>query len=565
MTIGQAEALLLQGVEAAAKGELAEAARCWWQLIELDPSATLITQAWFNLGLLCKKSNNFTNAIACFESALKADEANHEAREQLALALADQGNTRDAISHLQHLVDAAPAACHHFNLALLFTRVQAFDQAELHYQAALTLQPDHADALSNLGLLLADRGMTQAAIDCLKRAAASAPDNATVCVNLGALLESTNQLDIAAMLLQRAVDLEPEDALHHCNLAVVCVEQRKLAAAEAGFRQALALAPDFHGAAVYLAQLLLACGRYAEGWPLHEARFPLAAALGKPLLAVSDAPRWQGESLRDKTLLLIPEQGYGDEIMFSRYVACLHEMGVARVIVLARPQLLPVLRSLAGVEVLGLAEVDSLPQHDYWLTSMSVPMYCALSTIPATLPYLHAPVDAGQWWASRLRPAAEKLRVGLLWQGNPLHANDAQRSLGDISLLAPLWAVEGVSFFSLQREQLETALDLQQFGSEIADFGDAAALLSQLDLIISVDSAYAHLAGALGKPVWVMLPLCRTDWRWHYTGDTSVWYPGVMRLFRQSERGDWTHVVQAITIALTEWVASQASQPQPGR
>lgn len=559
MTIAQAEALLLQGVEAAGKGELAEAARCWWQLIELSPSATLLTQAWFNLGLLCKKSNNFTNAIACFENALKADEANHEAREQLGLLLADQGNTRDAIGHLQRLVETAPAARHHFNLALLLSREKVFDQAELHYQSALTLQPDHADALSNLGLLLADRGMTNEAIACLKRAAASSPSNATVCVNLGGLLESTNQLDIAALFLQRAVALEPQDAMHHSNLAVVRVEQRDLAAAEAGFRQALALRPDFHGAAVYLAQLLLASGRYAEGWPLHEARFPLAAALGKPVLAVSDAPRWLGESLHDKSLLLIPEQGYGDEIMFSRYVSNLREMGVARIILLARPQLLPVLGSLVGAEVLSLAEVGQLPPHDYWITSMSVPMYCDPSSIPAKLPYLQAPADAVQKWVGRLGPATDKVRVGLLWQGNQLHANDAQRSLADVSLLAPLWAIEGVSFFSLQREQVETALDLQQFGSEIADFGDAAALLSQLDLVISVDSAYAHLAGALGKPVWVMLPICRTDWRWQYTGDTSTWYPGVMRLFRQTERGDWASVVRALAAALAEQVASPVS------
>ncbi|MBX9849881.1 MAG: tetratricopeptide repeat protein, partial [Rhodocyclaceae bacterium] len=461
----QAEALLLQGVEAAGKGELVEAARYWWQLIELSPSPPLLTQAWFNLGVLCNKSQNTRNAIACFENALRADEANHEAREQLALVLAEQGDignvsdasdASDAIGHLQRLVTDAPEARHHFNLALLLSRERAFDQAELHYQLALTLQPDHADALSNLGLLLAERGMTNEAIDCLKRAAASAPDNATVCVNLGGLLESTNQLDIAALLLQRAIDLEPEDALHHSNLAVVRVEQRDLAAAEAGFRQALALAPDFHGAAVYLAQLLLACGRYAEGWPLHEARFPLAAATGKPVLAVSDAPRWQGESLHGKTLLLLPEQGYGDEIMFSRYVSRLREMGAARIILLARPQLLPVLRSLAGVEVLSLSEAAPLPAHDYWLTSMSVPMYCDPSSIPAKLPYLQAPVDAVQTWAERLGPVTDKLRVGLLWQGNHLHANDAQRSLTDISVLAPMWAVEGVSFFSLQREKVET-------------------------------------------------------------------------------------------------------------
>jgi hypothetical protein len=182
--------------------------------------------------------------------------------------------------------------------------------------------------------------------------------------------------------------------------------------------------------------------------------------------------------------------------------------------------------------------------------------------IPASLPYLSVPAESRQRWAGRLvEPKA--FRVGLLWQGNVLHQNDAHRSLPGVESWLPLWQVTGVEFISLQRERVEVQAAQQtliQFGAEIADFGDAAAIVDQLDLIISVDSAYAHLAGALAKPVWVLLPKRNTDWRWQQQGGDSPWYPGVMRLFRQSQRGDWDSVLIQVREALLALLESRQVQ-----
>ena len=545
-----AEMLLQQGVQAAMQGQPGQAAQCWQRTLALCGDADLQTQAYFNLGVLCRKCGEPESAVACLHQALLADEANHEAREQLATLLADRGEVLESIAQFEKLVETQPEARHYFNLGILYSTLGEGVQAETHYRSALTLMPAHAESLSNLGLLLAERGLTGEALSCLKRAVAIAEQSPQAHANLAQLLEADDQLDVAAHCLERAVALKPEDAGLHCDLAVLRTEQRRLDEAESGFRRALQLDPAHRSAKTFLGQFLLAQGRFAEGWPLHEARFGRNATAGRPLLPTLATPAWQGDALHGKTLLLRQEQGFGDEIQFIRYLPRLLAFAPAKIRMQCWSALHPLFSGLPGIEL--HAETDAVPSHDVWISTMSLPLYCGSSDIPDELPYLQAPAERVDAWRKRLGSASAKLRVGLLWQGHRLHGNDAHRSLPSVEVLAPLWQVDGIEFYSLQRETVETGLSLRQFGAEIADFGDAAALIMQLDLVISVDSAYAHLAGALGKPVWVLLPACRTDWRWGYEGTTSPWYPNVMRLFRQPHRGGWSELVPDVLDALSD-------------
>ena len=538
-----AELLLQQGVQAAQSGQPGRAAQCWQGVLSLCGDADLHTQAYFNLGVLCRRSGNAAGALACLREALLADQDNHEAREQLADLLAERGELDEAVAEFERLSSAQPEARHHFNLGILYSRRGDSAAAERHYRAALAQMPAHADSLGNLGLLLAERGIEDEALACLKRAAELASPQAHA--NLARILEAGDQLDVAVLYLERALDLSPDDAELLCDLAVVQVEQRRLEEAEAGFRRALAINPQLHRAATFLGQLLLAQGRYAEGWRLHEARF--GRRQDRPLLPALSTLPWQGEPLAGKTLLLRQEQGFGDEIQFIRYLPRLQALGPACIHLQCWSALHPLFADLPGVEL--HAETAVVPSHDFWISTMSLPLHCGVEVIPAQLPYLQAPPERVAEWARRIGPPSSRLRVGLLWQGHKLHANDVHRSLVSVDCMAPLLQVPA-DFFSLQRDSIETDLPLHQSGSAIADFGDAAALIMQMDLIISVDSAYAHLAGALGKPVWVLLPACRTDWRWGYTGEASAWYPDVMRLFRQARRGDWDTVLARVAAAL---------------
>jgi hypothetical protein len=262
--------------------------------------------------------------------------------------------------------------------------------------------------------------------------------------------------------------------------------------------------------------------------------------------------------LAGKALLVVQEAGHGDMIQFCRYLPQLKAAGPARLDLVCPPALRDLFASLAGVDAL-VPPGDKIARraYDYWVAPLSLPHLCAtrLDSIPAPIPYLHASAERLARWAPRL--AGDGLRVGLAWKGNPAYENDADRSLPSLDLLAPLASVAGVRFISLQKgagedeaRRAPAALPLLHLGAEIADFADSAAIVAQLDLIVSVDTALAHLAGALGRPCWVMLPDYKTDWRWLVDRSDSPWYPRQLRLFRQRGTGGWPPVVEEIRSAL---------------
>lgn len=421
------------------------------------------------------------------------------------------------------------------------------------FQQAADAAPDLAEAHANLGYLQDLRGAREAAEASYRRALALQPHSVETLLNLGGLLAQRKHLGEAEACYRQALELQPDQPQVWSNLGALYANLHRDVEAEACCRRAIALAPERPKATFNLSYLLLRQGRYEEGWACFEAR-DWYAALARHL----QCPRWQGEPLAGKSVLLGYEAGHGDMIQFCRYAAELKARGAAHVTLLCHPALKRLFASLAAVDsVIAFDEHVPHTGWDVWTPLMSCPFYCQtrVDSLPATLPYLHAQAALVDQWRAALPVSG--LRVGLAWRGNPKFDNDGDRSLPDLSVLAPLWQVPGVSFVSLQKGAGEDQarhppagqpfLDL---GSQAQDFADVAAMVANLDLVISVDTAVAHLAGALGKRCWLMLPAYQTDWRWLDARSDSVWYPDVMRLFRQRVMGDWAPVVEQIKAEL---------------
>jgi tetratricopeptide (TPR) repeat protein len=441
------------------------------------------------------------------------------------------------------------------------------DEAMQRYLDAIHLAPNPARAHLNRGNILLLQGDLNGALDAFRTAIKHQPDYAGAYYNIGNALLNDGKLDEAAASYRRALEIQPDYAEVHCSLGVALKELGQLDDAVASFRNALEINPDLVEAHLNLGSLLLSQGRYAEGWPEYEARYDPCYSGRQSIPPNLAFPRWQGEPLTGKSIVVWPEQGFGDEIQFARYIPLLKTRGVSRITLVCKPPLKALLETLTCVDaVVPQSEAASLPFHDYWTFSMSLPLHFAttVETIPVVPPYLSAPSERLNRWHNRL--PAGGLKVGLVWKGSALHDNDVNRSLPSLSTLAPLWSVPGVIFISLQKGQGEeeaatppTGQPILHLGSEILDFTDTAAIVAQLDLVICIDTAIAHLAGALNKPCWLLLPASGTDWRWLRERSDSPWYPDVMRLFRQTKASDWAATIGDVAQNLKSWVDERTS------
>lgn len=435
-------------------------------------------------------------------------------------------------------------------------------QAMASFRHALALQPDMAEAWSNLGMLLEDAQQWDEAASCYQQALQHAPDLFAACMNLATLQAQRLQFAQAEASYQRAIQLRPQDPSVWSNLGAMLTCMRREDDALACLNHALQLDPDYGKARFNLGYLLMRQGRLREGWLCNESRpFPgeLQAKLG--------ITRWMGDALNGRAILIAPDAAHGDLIHMVRYVPVLKALGAGRIGIWGQPALKRLLSQIPELDdYFGFDEPFAPAAWDTWVSLMSLPYLCGttLDTIPARLPYLQAdPVRvaerAAQGMAQRHDGTRADLRVGLVWRGNPAHENDAQRSLPSLASLAPLWRVPGVRFFSLQsgagaEEAVHPpiGLHLAPLQEPLGDFAETAAVVANLDLLIGVDTSMVHLAGALGKPVWVLLSDYKTDWRWMNERSDSPWYPGVMRLFRQDKSGQWGPVIERVAQALAE-------------
>lgn len=446
--------------------------------------------------------------VAKLEASVKAGRA----RDVLAFADANPKAVEGSAAIASAIADAAEA-------------VGDRTRAEALQRKVLELEPGHSSTINNLALLLIKR----------------------------------DAFEEAESLLRALLGRDPDHIEARYNLALIHLRRCELPQAEAEARRVLAQKPSHERAPFLLGLSLLTQGRYAEGWAGFEARVLPVNAGGNVIAPSLPYPPWRGESLASKSILVWMEQGLGDEIMMARYAAVLKQMG-AQVSWICRPAMAPLLRGVAGIDHLHVASGSvSMPRHDYWCLPMSLPRGCGttLQTIPSRNPYVSAPaplIDGGDL----LSPA--KLRVGVVWKGAAALANDRNRSLPSLETLRTLWSVAGVEFHSLQKGQGEEQgaappadQPLTDLGPTLTDLAQTAEAIAELDLVICVDTAVAHLAGALGKPCFVMLPAIGLDWRWGATGATTPWYP-TLTLFRQTTPGDWEPVVARMAAALAERV-----------
>jgi tetratricopeptide (TPR) repeat protein len=435
-------------------------------------------------------------------------------------------------------VAAAPAEATWRDLAGACLRLGDHAAAEQACRAAIALAPAAGQPWLDLGWVLLARREFAGAEAALRAALARDPALYVARRNIGPALYSQGRLEEAVAATREALRHRPDDALSWRNLATAQRALADLAGAEASLRQAIRHAPEFAEAHRDLGQVLLAQGRQAEGLDEHEWRLRATPSGADPL----PGPRWTGQPLRG-TLLLHFEQGFGDTIQFLRFVpAAAARAGHA--VLCVRPPLVRLAAELAP-NLRVVAHGAKLPRSDAYAYLLSLKRL--LGEAGAPVPYLRVPAARRADW--RARDWGRGRRIGIVWAGRPEHEEDARRSI-DPALLAPLLALPGLCWYALQPGAALPA-GVSALPGPVADFADTAAALTALDLVITVDTAAAHLAGALGVPVWTLLAFV-PDWRWGLDRAQTDWYP-CMRLYRQPARGDWAAVIAAVRRDLLHW------------
>lgn len=423
------------------------------------------------------------------------------------------------------------------------------------YGQALLLDPRLPDIYNNMGVALRRLGKREAAVACYRRSLVLKPDHPGAYTNLGNVLRELGRIEVAVASHRRAVSLAPNSADAHYNLGLALRDLGETDEALKEFAATLKLDPDHADCRWDRALTMLQKGNLKEGFKEYEWRWKLART---PARAFKQ-PLWDGKPLAGKTILIHAEQGFGDAIHFARYVPMVKALG-GTVVLETRPELARLFSTLAGVGQVVNAGAP-LPRFDVYAPMMSLARIfgTTLETIPKAVPYLRAPEAHAPGLPANL---GKQRKVGIAWAGSRTHQNDANRSV-KFSNFVELLGLPETTIYSLQ--QGPAAADIREhgcqafvmdLGTRMRDFADTAAVLQQLDLVIAVDTAVAHLAGALGKPVWVALPY-PGDWRWMQEGDRSPWYP-TMRLFRQRRPGEWDLVFERIRKALHDEISGRA-------
>ena len=434
--------------------------------------------------------------------------------------------------------------------------LRRFEEAAALYRELLRREPGLPPAVNNLGNMLRELGRLDEAEAAYSEALALEPANAAIICNRALILKDMGRAVEAEAECRRSLAMNPT-AIGHSNLGLILYFTGRIVEALEEFRAANALANDLPDVVFHEAVALLHLGRFAEAWPKYEARWGRQRALERRHGFVQ--PLWQGEPVAGKTILIHSEQGFGDTLQFIRYASLLAERG-ARVILDCQPALARLMARADGISQV-VPHGAPLPDFDFHAPTMSLPLRfgTVLESIPGRVPYIRPPAEATEQWAKAMTGFPGR-RVGLVWAGDARHYDiecamtDRRRSLA-LEAYAPLFDIPGLRFFSLQigptAAQARGVSQLVDLTGSIEDFADTAGLIAHLDLVISVDTAVAHLAASMGKPVWV---LSRFDncWRWMRDRDDSPWYP-TLRLFRQSAPGDWKPVLEQLRDQLAKW------------
>lgn len=445
------------------------------------------------------------------------------------------------------------------NLGNAYLEQNSLEEAEKCLRHAIKIAPNLVVALNNLGNTLEKLNRLNEAESLYQKAISLRPDYAQAYYNYGITLQKLERFADAEQNYRQAITLEPNHAKSHSNLGLILKHQGQFEESEQRFLTALQLDPNFIDAHYNYGLLLLLLGRLKEGWAQYQWFYhPKNLNPSKPKQPNLQAQQWQGQSLQGKTILIHSEQGFGDLIQFVRYAELLKAIGATVWILVTKP-LVELFKTVPWIERVLENGEQYQAVFDYWVFPLALPYWfqTTIETIPLNLPYLSVNENKVSWWREWVNSQipTENKRVGLVWAGNPAHSNDANRSI-DFAKLSVLANCENITFVSLQlgekaQHELENCPDgltILNAAPLIHDFTDTAALLVVLDLLVTVDSAPAHLAAALNLPVWILVTKV-PDWRWLLNRGNSVWYEST-RLFRQLERGDWIGILKNIKAEL---------------
>lgn len=544
-----AESLFQTALGHQQRGQTDKAMDSYRQAIRIKPG---FAEAIFNLGVLHYRQNQWDPAIDCFRRAMELKPGTSDSEHNLAMALQQSGRYELAAGVIEHLL-AATGESLDLLMALGLCRYHEgrYEQAIEALSRALELNPEDSNCLDTIGLCCHRLGKTALAETLFLKAVDCHPENLRTYYNLGNLYLDMNRPDETIKWYRLALDKNPDDAEAQCEMGKLCLKFLYLAEACDHFRNALRINPELSDASLSLATTTLMAGDFTNGWRYYMKRFTHRDALNQDRHYSSRWPLWQGEPFSGKRLIVHCEQGLGDSIQFARFLPEVKKRG-GRLIFHVQEALLPLFESFAeidDIDVLSRRPWESL-KADLYVPLLNVPacLGVTLASLPAGTPYLYAGESGKTQWQQRLY--SDKPRVGIVWAGNPNHVNDCNRSI-PMKTLARLSDHPGIQLYSLQKDipihqarMLKDQYGILSLGNDFHDFGDTAAALASLDLVITVDTAIAHLAGAMAKPVWVLLPFL-PDWRWLLHRTDSPWYP-TMRLFRQPRAGDWEQVLITI-------------------
>ncbi|WP_176216891.1 tetratricopeptide repeat protein [Andreprevotia lacus] len=509
------------------------------------------------------QSGDLAGAEAGFMASLQLNQGQADAWLNLGNVRRERGALQDALAAFDQCLalnaDFPPAWVNRGNV---LTALGRHADAISSHQRALALAPDYADAHGNLAIAYWEQRDFAAALAAAEQAIALDNADPAPWLTRGHALRGLSRYADSLQSYEAALARNPSHAHAWQNKANALCDLGRHAEALQSYAQALQLTPDDADIQWAIALTQLQLGQFAEGWANYEARWRLPSRAGD--LARFAIPRWAGEPLQGKRIVLHTEQGFGDAIQFSRFALTLLAQG-AHVTLEVKAPLQTLLQSLSPAIQIVAQAGSSFADHDYHCPLMSLPhvLGTTLATLPAQTPYLHASRARQAEWAARLG-APSALRVGLVWSGSPTHKDDYSRSI-PLAQLAGLVATPGTEFHSLHervRDSDQAALaqlPITSHADRLSDFEATAALISQLDLVITVDTAVAHLAGALGKPVWVLLPVS-PDFRWLLDRSDNPWYPDA-RLFRQRQAGDWPGVLAEAGAALALLASQHAGTP----
>ncbi|HWB11667.1 MAG TPA: tetratricopeptide repeat-containing glycosyltransferase family protein [Pirellulales bacterium] len=563
-------------------GELAKAEEGYRRILQREPRNGRV---WFVLGNLCQDQARNAEALACFKQAAELEPREPEGHFHVGNALLKQEKWTEAEAAYRECLALRPDHLEALvNLGFALGEQERPQEAEACYRQALQLKDDVPEIQQNLANVLRDRGELDEAVGLYQRALALRPDYAKAHVNLGVALIGLRRIGEAVEHLQRGVELETDFAEAFNSLGAAVSVLRRFDEAHAHYEHAIRLKPDYADAHWNRSLLWLLQGNFERGWPAFEWRWRCRRTTPRPSLS---QPEWDGSPLDGRTILLYSEQGLGDMLQFVRYARIVKNFG-GRVVVQCQRPLLRILASCAGIDELA-AQGEPAPKHDVQAALMSLPLILGTRTdnIPADIPYLAADSELVEHWRRQLAPL-RGFRVGIAWKGSTRYPWDRHRSTTP-EHFEPLARVPGVQLVSLQKAEAgqvgSPTFKVQTRGDatdgsdrrpaaggefEVVSFGnlvdeasgpfmDTAAMIANLDLVVSVDTSIGHLAGALGRPTWLALNYS-ADWRWMVDRNDTPWYP-TTRLFRQQQPGDWPGVFRQMAAELERLVAKSPTRP----